>query len=119
VSRATEPFGRIPNRLLADVAARELTPYGLLLITYFEGTSNRFNGEAVWTGKTSRIEDELNWPQGRSHLLKELRVLREKGYITGGPRPRSHAAFQVRLKRARCDGHHAAGCDCDACLLFV
>lgn len=104
MSRATEPFGRLPNRLAADVAAGELTPHGLLLLTYFALTSVYAPGrEPCWTGTARRIEDELRWPHGRSHLLKELKRLRDGLYMLGGPRPRSRAPFQVRLLRARCD----------------
>ena len=78
--------GHPQNRLLADVAARELTPYGLLLIAYFEGTSQRLNHDTVSTGGAGAH-------RGRARLAPRAQP----------PPQGAQAAPRGRLRRGRAD----------------
>src|SRR5262245_34700082 len=99
MSKAVEPFGRLPNRLAGDLARGDLTLYGLAIIAWLELSMNYRQPVPSWTGTIQRMLDEMHWPHQKRHLSRELAKLREAGYVEGGPKPRSRAPFTLTLLR--------------------
>jgi hypothetical protein len=99
MSKAVEPFGRVPNRLSEDLARGDLTVYGLAILAWLELNLNYRQPVPSWTGTLQRMHEETGWPHKRQHLAREYQRLRDAFYVEGGPKPRSRAPFTVTLLR--------------------
>jgi hypothetical protein len=100
VSRATEPFGRLPNRLADELALGEITFWGFAIIAWLELRTNYRELMPSWIGTVRDLHRAMDWPHSEQHLAKELRELRAGGWISYDVKPGSRRAFHVFLERA-------------------
>jgi hypothetical protein len=100
VSRATEPFGRLPNRLADALALGELTLWGFTILAWLELRTNYRLTLPCWIGTVREMHQAMDWPHSEQHLAKELRRLRADGWVSYEVAPGSRRAFEVFLERA-------------------
>ena len=93
---AGDTFARVPVRLLDDVQAGRLPFAAVALFAFLHARRNLRTNVLVRT--LSVLADETSYPHGHEQLRRELRALREAGWIDFDVRPGQRRPWEITVR---------------------